>query len=130
VPSTGTLNVIYGYLDSAIAAHNADQKAHGRIIKAFAWGDANPVAIATITGVVVTASIIVLNPFNSATQLEIGDAIVGDRLMASIQNISTESGEYQSNPGYRYTAATELLLKITLGTGNTTGNGLVILEVI
>ena len=126
-------------VSQAIANHNANLAAHpglatggsgSRIVVPFSWGDASPKAIATVTGVVVTSSIVVMTGIDSASQLRLGDAAANDRLMSASQNLPSEPGEYETNPGHSYATATPVSLTISLGTGTTQGSGFVILEVI
>jgi len=126
-------------VSGAIANHNINLAAHpglatggggGRIVVPFSWGDASPKAIATVTGVVVTSSIVVMTGINSVSQLRLGDTAVNDRLMSASQNLPSEPGEYETNPGHNYVTATPVSLTISLGTGTTQGGGFVILEVI
>lgn len=98
----------------------------------FSWGDATPKLIAEIAPdrVITTATILILVPFNGlGASLMLGDSGMLDRLIATDQNDPTFLAEYETNPGYSYSIATELVLTITPGEGCNQGEGLVLLEV-
>ena len=96
----------------------------------FSFGDASPKLIYQIQGVVYSAAIAIIVPFNgAASTLKIGDATVNDRLLSADQNDPSTGGEYETNPCFNYSSLTQLYLTIAPGSGITQGSGFVILEV-
>ena len=98
---------------------------------AFAFGDATPKAIANLPAntTVFTAQVIIQIPLNGlGAALSLGDAEEIDRLISSSQVDPTFIAEYETNPGYTYSAATQVLLTITPGEGCTQGAGYILLE--
>lgn len=98
----------------------------------FSYGDASPKPISTIAAgkTIFTATIVIQTPFNgTGAALTLGDGGMGDRLMGVNQNDPTYAAEYETNPGYTYSAETQILLTIAPGAGCTQGNGYVLLEV-
>lgn len=98
----------------------------------FSFGDASPKFIFTLPSetLIVSACVFIDTPFNSLlTVVTLGDTLNNSRLLNSSQIYTTERGQYETKPGYKYTTATDIYLYINLGSGNTTGNGYVILEI-
>jgi hypothetical protein len=102
----------------------------GGISIPFGYGDASPKPLATIVGLVKSARIVILNPFNGApSSLRVGDAGASDRLIKTSQNNPSEADTYGTNPAYEYLSATQVFLTIGLGDNVNQGSGVVILEV-
>lgn len=103
------------------------------VIKApFSFGDATPKLIHTIPAdtLIVTATVFITTPFDSVlSTLSLGDIANNSRLLNSSQIYGDEQGEYEAKPGYKYISPTDIYLYINLGSGNTTGNGYVVLEI-
>jgi hypothetical protein len=98
----------------------------------FSYGDASPKPIAVLpaNSTVFTATIVLQVPFNGVgAALTLGDAGVGDRLIAANQNDPAQEAEFEVNPGFTYSTATQILLTINPGAGATSGAGYVLLEV-
>lgn len=102
----------------------------GAVELAFAWGDASPRTIETVTSgkLVYGVQLHIDTAFNgSGAELTVGDAADPDRLMAAAQNDPTAAGTYTSAPVHRYGADTAVLLTITPGAGASAGAGLLTL---
>ncbi|MBW4469318.1 MAG: hypothetical protein KME45_03540 [Stenomitos rutilans HA7619-LM2] len=113
-----------------IQGPKGDPGSSGLLKMPFAYGDASPIVVTSITGFVFTAAIVITTPFNGiGAALRLGDAVQSDRLMNAAQNNPAFAAEYETNPGYGYTSATQLLFTITPGAGATQGAGYVLLEV-
>lgn len=97
----------------------------------FSWGDAMPVIIATVPSgkTVFKVELILKTAFNVASNITIGDNADNARLF----NISgldlSQTGTYQSNPDYAYTVNTPVSIYLTLGVGNSTGNGIILIYI-
>lgn len=97
----------------------------------FTWSDTSPKTIfaAPSGATIFTAQIVIQTPFNGAgAQLRLGDALNNRRLMRANQNVPSMSGEYETNPGYTYATAANILLEITPGLGGNQGQGFVLIE--
>jgi hypothetical protein len=97
----------------------------------FAWGDATPDLIATVPAgkVVFKVELVLMNAFNVASTLTVGDS--SDH--ASLFNVSgldlTETGTYQSNPDHLYASSTPINIYISLGGGVSAGNGIILVYI-
>lgn len=77
---------------------------------------------------IVSARIELTTAFDSLTAtLDIGDAVINNRLMNANQNIPSELGVYEANVAYTYVAATIIKLHIN-PSGSTMGEGYVVIE--
>lgn len=98
----------------------------------FSFSDATPKFIYSIPAdtLIVSAAVIISTPFNSPlSSISLGDSGNNSRLLNSSQIYQGEVGEYETKPMYKYITTTSIYLYINLGSGNTTGNGYVILEI-
>ncbi len=98
----------------------------------FSYGDASPKPIALLPAntTIFTATIVITASFNGVgAALTLGDADVGDRLISASDNAPSQEAEYETNPGFTYSTATQILLTINPGAGATSGAGYVLLEV-
>lgn len=104
----------------------------GAIKIPFSYGDATPKFIHAVSPgeTIFTAQIIIQVPFNGVdSALQLGDAEMSDRLIRADQNDPSEVAEWETNPGYTYTLASQIVLSITPGEGCTQGSGFILLEV-
>jgi hypothetical protein len=104
------------------------QKLDGLDYFSFAWGDASPKLLFTITSNRIVSEVVlhVLTRFDGlGTKLQIGDATLKTRLMSELENLPGVEGSYMTHPNYSYSQNSGILLTITPGTGNTQGNGIV-----
>ncbi|MEY3288016.1 MAG: hypothetical protein RLZZ419_258 [Pseudomonadota bacterium] len=94
----------------------------------FAWGDATPQKIATVSAgfTVQQISIVLLTAFDVYSILTIGDAGDESRLVSAWQLDVTEANTYEINPNIKYFVETDINLYLILGNGCSTGNGLII----
>lgn len=97
----------------------------------FAWGDASPKPIITALAgqTVFTVQIVITTAMLAGSTLSLGDAANPNRLMAATQLDPSIVSEFEANPGYTYTADTQIILTINPAGGNTTGAGFVLIEV-
>ena len=96
---------------------------------AFSWGDAVPVTMLTtsIGTLIHKIELLLLTPFDVASTITIGDSLDNSRLF-SVPNLDlSQAGTYQTNPNYTYSSATPINLYMTLGGGNSTGNGKILI---
>lgn len=99
---------------------------------AFAYGDATPVALTTVTAgkLVYGVDIHIRTPFDgSGAALTVGDAGDMARLMAANENDPTAVGSYTTTPAYAYGSDTGLTLSITPGAGASQGAGILVLYI-
>lgn len=95
---------------------------------AFSYGDASPVLIGVLNGVVISASVVIQTPFNGVLPtLSIGTLTQPSLIMTSAGVFPDELGRFESNPGV--TVNDSLYLYITPGLGASQGSGVVYLEV-
>lgn len=97
----------------------------------FSWGDATPAIITTsvIGKTVYKVELVLLTAFNAASSITVGDSGNNSRLF-NVNNLDlSEIGTYQTNPNYTYLSSTDINLYITLGGGNTTGNGIILIYI-
>ena len=103
----------------------------GNIMIPFSYGDATPKKIYTANNeLILRCSIWLITNFDGLNvHLSVGDDVDNNRLLPSSGVYPNEVGEYASSPAYKYTLETDLNLYITLGSGNSTGNGYIVLQV-
>ena len=98
----------------------------------FAYGDATPTPILTVTAdkVVYSVELIITEPFDgTGASVTVGDAAVPDRLMATGENALTLVGSSTTAPAYGYGVDTPVLLSITPGAGASQGRGVIMIRV-
>lgn len=140
-PDIGGLDPnIIAAINSAITTHNLDPFAHpglagggsgGSIKVPFAWGDASPKPIYTALAgqTIFTVQVVLQTAMLAGSTLSVGDAGDPQRLLAATQIDPSIAAEFEVNPGFTYTANTQVLLTITPASDNTTGSGFVLIEV-
>lgn len=95
----------------------------------FSFGDATPVSLGIFSGVVMTVTLLILQPFDGVgAELHVSAGAV--TLVGATDVMPSEAGVYEVNPGLELLEPTSLQLHITPGIGATAGNGIVILEII
>ena len=94
----------------------------------FSWGDATPAIIVTAPAgkTVFKVELILKEAFNSPSNLTIGDSTDNARLFNVNGLDLSQAGTYQSNPNYVYTVNTPVNIYLTLGVGNSVGNGIIL----
>jgi len=97
----------------------------------FSWGDAMPAIIATIPAgkVVFKVELILKTAFDVSSNITIGDSADNTRLFNVNGLDLSQVGTYQSNPDYVYSASTPVNIYLTLGVGNSTGNGIILIYI-
>lgn len=102
---------------------------NGNIQINFAFGDATPVNLGAVTGLVVAVSLIVEDGFNgTGAALAVGTLSSPELLMQVAQNSPSEPARYEANPGERL-AGESIYLFITPGTGASQGAGTLYMEI-
>lgn len=122
--STIQIGLLSGIEESAFSAQT--------ITTPFSFGDASPKPIAILSPdqTVFTAAIVIQEAFDGVgASLALGDTGLPDRLIQASQIDPSIVAEHETNPGYAYSTATQILLTITPGEGCTQGSGYVLLEV-
>lgn len=100
---------------------------------AFAYGDATPRTIHTLTAdaLVRSVTVSIVDGFDGiGAQLKLGIAGNDELLMASSDSDPALECEFQTDPLKELPAGTNILLTIAPGAGASKGNGLLILEIL
>jgi hypothetical protein len=117
--------------DEITALQNAGGGNGSALAASFSWGDATPAIITTVTGgkTVFKVELILKTAFDVSSNLTVGDSADNARLF-NVSNLDlSQPGTYQSNPDYVYPVNTPVNIYLTLGTGNSTGNGIILIYI-
>lgn len=94
----------------------------------FSWGDAFPSTIDnTLIGeTIFKVEVIVKTPFDTSSSLSLGDTLDNESVVpAEAIDLSTV-GTYQYTPGLYFPVGKQINVYLTLGVGNSTGDGLIL----
>ncbi len=99
-------------------------------IHTFSWGDASPIPILTLkaTQALVSVTVCIQQAFDTMSEILLGVSSDPDLFFNVDQGLATVAQSYMSYPFYLATQATDILLTINPGSGNSTGQGFIILS--
>jgi hypothetical protein len=93
----------------------------------FSYGDlpSSPIGTVPAGAIIKEVSIILLASFDAASTLSVGTSTHPGELLATTDVITNATGTFTTEPAYKYTTNTDLVLSITAG-ASTQGNGIVV----
>lgn len=99
----------------------------GAMMASFSWGDATPALLTVVPAnkAILNLSVAIITAFNAASSLTIGDASNGAALFNMAGFDLTKAGTYSVAPDLTYTSNTDVLYTITLGSGVSSGRGVI-----
>lgn len=102
--------------------------AEGAINVRFEWNSITilPIIVAVTGKTVFRVEVCLIESFDGVNpSLSVGDSVDHERLMSTSQVDPSIAATFSSNPGYRYSAGTQVNLYINSGSGASKGSGVV-----